>query len=404
MNTTIPHALRHAVAAVVYVSEGSNEKILTSLKTIVKEAATTASVERCSTSSLLGASLLNVFSDPHYNRSSFVIAGSVPDAVAQTAFALTKAALKAIPDLREHDATHPRIGIVDHISFAPLCPSEIDSVSTTIVPTNAEEATTTRTVHSQHDNIGVNMEDAAIAAARLSESLALDLQLPVMVYGAARAKLTPVLPPRTLAATRRQTPYFCKQAKNSGLAGSSEGEFVKEEQDRDNADIWAEVVPDLGGPVVDPRVGLCCCGAVQLVLNYNVRLNTTDRKVAAACVAAVRTRKTRVANKVGVAGGNGGSGTNGLYTPVEAVDPRYAGLPHVEALPLKHENGNFEVACNLLDPSVTPPSLVLDRVAEVAKKQFGVEVDDAYTIGMTVGQIRSRLQLLTSELEPRAIK
>ena len=73
------------------------------------------------------------------------------------------------------------------------------------------------------------------------------------------------------------------------------------------------------------------------------------------------------------------------------MDPRYAGLPYVEALPLKHENGNFEVACNLLDPSVTPPSLVLDRVAEVAKKRFGVEVDDAYTIGMTVGQIRSRL-------------
>lgn len=361
--------LRHAVAAVVYVSEGSNAGILGSLRGVAEDAAAQACGVQTSSKAAApggggvpGATLLHVFSDPHYNRSSFVLAGASPQAVAATALELTSAALAALPDLREHDATHPRIGIVDHISFAPLCPPPEAEASEGSWAASAASAETQAPGDEQphYANVGVNMDDAADAALSLSNSLAEKLDLPVMLYGAARRA---PLEPRTLAETRRQTPYFRGKAKNSGVAETAAAAAAGEGDD----DIWKAVTPDLGGPVVDPRRGVCCCGAVPLVLNYNVRLATEDRAVAAAATRAVRSR-----------GGGGGAMPS-------------SGLPFVEALPLVHENGNFEVACNLLDPSVTPPQAVLERIASVAMDQFGVAVDDHYTIGMTTDEMRRRL-------------
>jgi hypothetical protein len=34
---------------------------------------------------------------------------------------------------------------------------------------------------------------------------------------------------------------------------------------------------------VDPSVGVCCVGACPLVLNFNVRLKTTQRSVPLSC-------------------------------------------------------------------------------------------------------------------------
>ena len=41
--------------------------------------------------------------------------------LASAAVALSRAALREL-DLRQHDATHPRLGIVDHISCQPVGP------------------------------------------------------------------------------------------------------------------------------------------------------------------------------------------------------------------------------------------------------------------------------------------
>jgi glutamate formiminotransferase len=296
-----------------------------------------------------------MFSDPHYNRTSFVIAGVEPAAVAATAQALAAAALAALPPLTAHDATHPRIGVVDHIAVAPLFLKD---------PASSDEALRhddgVRGDDSEGANAGTNLADAAVAASILAAALASDLGLPVMLYGAARAHAG--LEPRTLAETRRQTPYFRAKAKNSGLISSDN------DAAGDKEDLWAGVTPDLGGPLIDPAVGVCCVGATPLVLNFNVRLTTTDRKVAAACAAAVRTRT---------------SSTGSL---------RDAGLPWVEALPLVHANGRFEVACNLLRPLVTPPASVLAAIeASLARQACGVAVEEAYTIGMAVEEICAKL-------------
>lgn len=45
----------------------------------------------------------------------------MPPQLADAVVALSRAALREL-DLRQHDATHPRLGIVDHISCQPVGP------------------------------------------------------------------------------------------------------------------------------------------------------------------------------------------------------------------------------------------------------------------------------------------
>jgi Formiminotransferase domain, N-terminal subdomain len=45
----------------------------------------------------------------------------MPSQLADAVVALSRAALREL-DLRQHDATHPRLGIVDHISCQPVGP------------------------------------------------------------------------------------------------------------------------------------------------------------------------------------------------------------------------------------------------------------------------------------------
>ena len=152
--------------------------------------------------------------------------------------------------------THPRltrtqIGVVDHISIAPL----------------VEEG-------------GAHLEEAKATALRVGQGLAgggwggeggrgpgqagadeggadwggvgAGVGLPILFYGAAHPE------GRTLAETRRLTSYFTKD----GCSGDA------------TADPSAI---DLGPLDVDPTRGVCCCGAVALVLNYNIRLATRDK-------------------------------------------------------------------------------------------------------------------------------
>jgi len=359
-------SLKHAIVAVVYVSEGANLSILSALRTVVETATKAhqqqqqqyAIASQSTITHVPSAKFITMFSDPHYNRTSIVIAGGQPAAVAATARELVAAALAALPPLTSHDATHPRIGLVDHVSMAPLYTHEASSASA-----------------NEGSNAGFNMDDAAAAACQLSNALATDHGLPVMLYGEARPHMG--LSPRTLAETRRQTPYFRAKAKNSGLQSDATSKDVSDSSSSNGSpddDLWSGVTPDLGGPTINPAVGVCCVGAVPLVLNYNVRLTTSDRNIAAACTAAVRTRAAK-------------SNIDG-----RAAASASQGLPWVEALPLVHAGGHFEVACNLLNPSVSPPARVLDAIEKsLAQQGCGVTVEEAYTIGMQVEEICAKL-------------
>lgn len=104
-----------ALVAVVYVSEGNNVDAVGILATAAEKA--------CKEH---GARVLNVFRDGEYNRTGITLGMMVTSAgrndpppslapLQQSALALTGQALSTV-DLRNHSATHPRCGAVDHIS------------------------------------------------------------------------------------------------------------------------------------------------------------------------------------------------------------------------------------------------------------------------------------------------
>lgn len=98
-------ATAHALCcSVVYISEGRNDSLLDSL------ALAAASDHK--------AALIREFRDPTYHRTGYTIGGS-PDGVVRASLDVSRRALRTI-DLRMHEASHPRIGVVDHISIHPL--------------------------------------------------------------------------------------------------------------------------------------------------------------------------------------------------------------------------------------------------------------------------------------------
>ena len=247
-----------------------------------------------------GGRLLYHFKDEAYERSSYCIGGA-PEAVAESVVALTRDALARV-DFRDFRGSHPTLGVMDHVAV------------------NSLDAAT----------IGV----AAAAARTIARRLGDEARLPTLLYGAARPD------GRTLAATRRLTPYF---------------------ETTDPAAVVRIAAPfDAGPATVDPAVGVATIGAVAHVLNFNVVLATGDAAVAKRISSAVRTR---------------GGGPDAL--------------PHVEALALAHD-GQYEVACNLTDVEVTPPAAVLERISRAAAAA-GVAVDRSYHIGLTRAEIAAKL-------------
>lgn len=106
-NATASAKISCCCCAVVYISEGRNNSLLDDLADL---AATTAPGS---------AGLIREFRDPQYHRTGFTIGGISPVAVARVSIEVSRRALQAI-DLRLHEASHPRIGVVDHVSVHPL--------------------------------------------------------------------------------------------------------------------------------------------------------------------------------------------------------------------------------------------------------------------------------------------
>lgn len=78
-----------------------------------------ALADAASTTDPGSASLIRQFRDKQYHRTGFTIGGVCPRAVARASIEVSRQALRSI-DLRSHEASHPRIGVVDHVSMHPL--------------------------------------------------------------------------------------------------------------------------------------------------------------------------------------------------------------------------------------------------------------------------------------------
>ena len=226
--------------------------------------------------------LADIHADPDHHRSVFTFLGE-PDAVEAAALALAAVVFRSV-DMRRHHGVHRRIGALDVVPFVPLR--------------------------------DVTMDEAAARARAVGERLARIHRLPVYFYRAAAT--TPAR--RALPAIR---------------AGEYEGLPAR------LADpAWR---PDAGPARFDPEKGATAVGARDVLVAYNVWLDSTDVDAARAIARAIRESS--------------------------------GGLPTLQAmgLPLAHQ-GLVQVSMNLLDYRVTSLARAFDAVqSEAARRGLAVK-------------------------------
>jgi len=172
------------------------------------------------------ADVLDVHTDPDHNRCVFTLVAGDADVVDALVAGVAEARERI--DLRRHEGAHPRIGAADVVPVVPI-------------------------------DLG-DMGRARSAARRVAERIAVDLVLPVFVYG----ELAP-----------GRGPAFFRRGGTDELARRLES---------------GELTPDFGPPRLDERAGGVIVGARRPLIAFNVDLVDADLVVARAIAAVVRER------------------------------------------------------------------------------------------------------------------
>ena len=228
-----------------------------------------------------GVRLASVHIDPDHHRSVFTFLGA-PDPVQAAALSLARAVFETV-DMQFHHGIHPRLGALDVLPFVPLR--------------------------------DLTMADAVTVARTVAARLAADHALPVYLYGAAATA-----PGRRSLLAARAGQY---EGLPTRLADPS----------------WR---PDFGPARFDPRRGAVLVGARDVLVAFNVWLDTADASAARAIARAVRESS--------------------------------GGLPALQAMGGRLERrGIAQVAMNLLDYRVTSLPQAFDAVrSEAARRGVGV--------------------------------
>lgn len=185
-----------------------------------------------------GVALLHQTADPDHHRSVYTFAGE-PDAVCEAAYRAVSVAAQHI-DLTQHSGVHPRMGATDVLPLVPLQ--------------------------------GITLSECAVFARQLGERIGQTLNLPVYLYEAAATR-----PERINLADVRRGGY----------------EILRENI------ALPERQPDFG-PAQIGSAGACIVGARDLLIAFNVFLQTSDVTIAQDIARRIR-------------------GANGGYTGVKAL-------------------------------------------------------------------------------------
>ena len=236
-----------------------------------------------------GVRLADVHADPDHHRSVFTFLGT-PQAVEEAALALA-ATVFARVDMRTHRGHHPRLGALDVVPFVPLR--------------------------------DYTMADAVRIAHRVGQAIAAAHTLPVYFYGAAATR-----PERTAVREIRRSEYEGLAARLNTPGG------------------W----PDAGPAVFVPRRGGAMVGARDILVAYNVWLDSRDLGAARDIARAVRESS--------------------------------GGLPAVQALGVSLERrGLVQVSMNLLDYRLTGIASAYDAVTAEATGR-GITIRRSELVGL----------------------
>ena len=175
-----------------------------------------------------GVSILDVDISHDFNRTVVTMVGE-PEAVLEAAISCTSVAIELI-DMQNHTGEHARMGAVDVVPFIPLR--------------------------------GASMKSCVSLSERYAKAVSDRFDLPVFLYAeAARSDQRVRLPD-----IRR---------------GEYEG--LKEKI------ALPDWVPDFGPAEFKPKMGATASGARQILIAYNVNLNTSDKKKANVIAGTIRT-------------------------------------------------------------------------------------------------------------------
>ena len=263
-----------------------------------------------SISSIDGVSILDVDMGYDFNRTVVTMVGQ-PESVLEAAIRCTAVAIDLI-DMRKHRGEHARMGAVDVVPFIPL-----------------GEAT---------------IEACVSLSERFADAVSKQFDLPVYLYAeSARSNQRVRLPD-----IRR---------------GEYEGLETKITS--------SEWTPDYGKAEFKPRMGATATGARQILIAYNVNLNTSDKNMANSIAGAIRTSGVILRDD------------NGEKLLSDDGKPtRKPGMfQHLQAAGWMYNQDTAQVSMNLLNHNVTGLHSVTDAIRAEAKK-IGLEAVAGELVGL----------------------
>ncbi len=257
-----------------------------------------------------GVTLLDVDMGYDFNRTVVTMVGS-PESVLEAAIKATEVAIDLI-DMSSHEGEHARMGAVDVVPFIPIQ--------------------------------GTTIEACVELAERYAEAVSDRLDLPVYLYAkAARDEQRVRLPD-------------IRRGEYEGL----EGKITTEQ--------WK---PDFGPAVFNPKTGATASGARQILIAYNVNLNTAVKSEANKIAGIIRTSGVieRDENGDKVLGKDGRPNrVPGMFDALQAAGWMY-------------NESTAQVSMNLLDHSTTGLHSVTEAIRSEASF-LGLEVVAGELVGL----------------------
>jgi|TARA_B100001094_G_scaffold215365_1_gene209371 glutamate formiminotransferase/formiminotetrahydrofolate cyclodeaminase len=257
-----------------------------------------------------GVSLLDVDMGADFNRTVVTMVGK-PEAVLKAAIKSTGVALDLI-DMTKHSGEHARMGAVDVVPFIPLSNS--------------------------------SMDDCVSLSERYAKSVSDKFGIPIYLYAESARK-----------ESRVKLPDIRK--------GEYEG--LKQKLSK------PEWKPDFGPSDFIPRSGVTATGARQVLIAFNVNLNTNDKSLANIIAGKIRTSGVIMRDENG----------NKIVDSRGNILRKSGKFKALQAAGWMYDDDTAQVSMNLLDHTTTGLHDVFDAIRLEANK-LELEVTSSELVGL----------------------
>lgn len=260
--------------------------------------------------SVNGVKVLNVDPGEDFNRTVFTFVGS-PENILEAAFQSAKVGT-ALIDMRNHKGEHARMGALDVMPFIPIR--------------------------------NVTNEECITLSKKFGKRMADELHIPVFLYARSASK-----------------PERVK------LPDIRKGEYEALEEKFKHNDFN----PDFGKAQFVPKSGATATGCRDILIAYNINLDTSDKRIASTIASVIRTSGTVKKDK----DGNKIIGSDGK---AERIPGKFNG---VQAGGMMYDENIAQVSMNLLNYKEVNMHHVYETVKEEADK-YNVKVTGSEIVGL----------------------